>query len=97
MIHSSTYENENLVENVSFSLHVHFSLTLYVYYDSIVVPHSSEVLLYNPGGVLSAIGGSLGLFLGFSCLSLAFDFIEIVANRNWTGKTKKKVPKENSK
>ncbi len=37
---------------------------------SMQVEHREEVLLYDFNNIVSALGGSLGLFLGFSCLSL---------------------------
>ena len=46
------------------------TLRLYVYYDTRTVEIQNEVLVYNMAQFLSAIGGTLGLYLGFSCLSL---------------------------
>ena len=38
------------------------------------VEHRKQVLLYDLNSIVSAVGGSLGLFLGFSCLSV-FTFL----------------------
>ncbi len=47
---------------------------VYVYYDSLLVKHQYERLVYDSPGFLSALGGSLGLYLGLSCLGI-FEWI----------------------
>jgi hypothetical protein len=42
---------------------MHFSLS---------VEEHFETLVFDGGSLLAAAGGNLGLFLGFSCLSLIF-------------------------
>ncbi len=42
-----------------------------VYWNTMDVIHSSEDLLYDTSSIVAAVGGSLGLFLGFSCYDLA--------------------------
>ncbi len=37
-----------------------------------------ETLVFDLGSLLAAAGGNLGLFLGFSCLSLVFSFLDYV-------------------
>ncbi len=37
------------------------------YWDTVRVLQSSEDLLYDANAIVAAVGGSLGLFLGFSC------------------------------
>ncbi len=38
-----------------------------VFYRTTAVFHYSEYALYDFGTIVGAVGGSLGLFLGFSC------------------------------
>ena len=57
------------------------SLALSVYYDSLVVEQQREVLLYDVPGFLSALGGTLGLYLGFSILSTLLYLVE--KGRRW--------------
>jgi hypothetical protein len=53
---------------------------VYLLYDSTIVQRSEETLLYDVPALLSAVGGSLGLFLGFSCITMFFYAID-----NWQG------------
>ena len=41
-------------------------------YDEFIMDISKEYFVMSPGALISTIGGFLGLFLGFSCLSLTF-------------------------
>ena len=41
-------------------------------YESFEIEVNVEILIYDIGSFLAAVGGNLGLFLGFSCLSLLF-------------------------
>ena len=54
-------------------------LKMYTYFDSMVVESQSEILIYDWPKFLSAIGGTLGLYLGFSCLSSLFFMAKTVA------------------
>ncbi len=47
-----------------------------LYYQSAMVTVSSEVLLLDFNAILAAVGGSMGLFLGFSF----FDFCRFMLN-----------------
>ncbi len=49
-----------------------------VYYETFIVEKSVESVLYNFTQMLSAVGGSLGLFLGFSCYSLTCDIVDAI-------------------
>jgi hypothetical protein len=40
------------------------------------VEEKAETLIYHVGNFLAAAGGNLGLFLGFSCLSVLFELIK---------------------
>ncbi len=39
-----------------------------MYFTSDVVRHTRQLELYDLGTIVAAVGGSMGLFLGFSCL-----------------------------
>ena len=44
----------------------------------------TETLVYDTVNFLSAIGGNLGLFVGFSCLSVVFTLIDLFSPiLNW--------------
>lgn len=65
-------------------------LKMYVYYDTLMVEKQREVLVYDVPGFLSAAGGTLGLYLGFSCLTVLFGLINMtmrnkINNNNTAG------------
>ncbi len=62
---------------------VHFGLALYFYYDTAVVTMRKQVLLYNLPQMLSAAGGTLGMYLGLSLYSVLTDAL------NWSRFLKK--------
>ncbi len=48
-----------------------------MYFSTNIVGHIRQQKLYDLGTIVGAVGGSLGLFLGFSCLSfgqMCFDW-----------------------
>jgi hypothetical protein len=47
-------------------------LRMYLYYDTLIVQRQYERLIYDVPGFLSALGGSMGLYLGLSVLSILF-------------------------
>ena len=47
-------------------------------YESFIVEVSVETWMYDAGNFLTAIGGNLGLLLGFSCFSMLLGFIRII-------------------
>jgi len=51
---------------------------LVLYNDKPIVEKHVEALIYDTGNFLAQAGGNLGLFLGFSCLSLLFAFINFL-------------------
>jgi hypothetical protein len=53
----------------------------YVIFGSVDVERQVETLVYDSGNFFAAVGGNLGLFLGFSCLSIIFACI------NWVVRT----------
>ncbi len=42
-----------------------------VYWNTVDVIQTNEDLLYDTSAIVAAVGGSMGLFLGFSCYDLA--------------------------
>ena len=48
------------------------------FYGSLSMEMKTEKLVYDFGNALVAVGGSMGLFLGFSCLSIAWTVLEFV-------------------
>jgi hypothetical protein len=49
-------------------------------YSTLNVELKTETLVYDFGTMLTAAGGNLGLFLGFSCLTFLLDIIDKFAN-----------------
>lgn len=49
-------------------------------YNKFVVEKQVETLVYDTGNFLAQAGGNLGLFLGFSCLSLLLAVIKFIKN-----------------
>jgi hypothetical protein len=56
----------------------HYGVVFAVYYDSLTVQRQYERLIYDVPGFLSALGGSMGLYLGLSVLSILFLFVDAV-------------------
>jgi hypothetical protein len=61
---TSLIDHNNLTAISEQSFHLDF------YYDSLTIEEHFETLVYDTGSMLVAAGGNLGLFLGFSCLSV---------------------------
>ena len=55
--------------------------SIYIYFSSLDSSISREITLFGPTGIVASVGGSLGLFLGFSCLDAALTIVERV--RDW--------------
>ena len=49
-----------------------------IYYENTDTLVTEELLLHDFNSIISAVGGSLGLFLGFSCLQGAMWIVDIV-------------------
>lgn len=47
-------------------------------YQALILTEDREDYLFSFNAFISAVGGSLGLFLGFSILSTTFDFIDFM-------------------
>ena len=54
---------------------------LSLFYETLSTEEMVETLMYDVGSFLAAAGGNLGLFLGFSCLSMTVSFIQFCKNR----------------
>ena len=60
---------------------------LVLVYETLSVEEHFETLVFDFGSLLAAAGGNLGLFLGFSCLSLLISFLDYLG-MVWTGLNK---------
>jgi hypothetical protein len=49
-------------------------------YERLVVEEEVETLMYDATNFLAQAGGNLGLFLGFSCLSLLLSLLTCLEN-----------------
>jgi hypothetical protein len=54
---------------------------VYMYYLEKTVRLKSKTKLVTFNGFVSSFGGSLGLFLGFSCLSTLFDLVDYIKKK----------------
>ena len=54
---------------------------VFFYYDTMVVRTTEEVPVYDVARLVSAVGGSLGLLLGFSVLTTGREGIAMVASK----------------
>jgi hypothetical protein len=61
-------DDDNRLGNDTFELNVGF--------DSLNIEERTETFVYDVGNFLAAAGGNLGLFMGFSCLSILFALID---------------------
>ena len=46
-----------------------------------MIDHYYETVLYDAPNIVGAVGGSLGLFLGFSCYDFALFVLSIISGR----------------
>ena len=75
---SAVIDTENsLGENFSDSK-VMFALG----YETLLIEEHAESLVYDVTNFLAAAGGNLGLFLGFSCMSIFYGMIKIIMKFN---------------
>ena len=49
-----------------------------IYFSSLDSSISREITLFGPTSIIASVGGSLGLFLGFSCLDATLSIVERV-------------------
>ena len=57
------------------------SILLYIFYQSTDVKNSQQIPIMTFWGFISAAGGSMGLFLGFSCLSSVWSLFDLMEKR----------------
>jgi len=56
--------------------------SIYLRYKTLVVTESREVAIYDFNSILSSVGGSLGLFLGFSCFGTITSLIHFILKKS---------------
>lgn len=54
---------------------------IYIYYKAIETIEQEEYVLFDFWAILAAVGGSMGLFLGFSFLDFGYKIIQSVGDR----------------
>jgi hypothetical protein len=74
------YYHRNILSNLNAYYKFKSPFMLAVYPQSNMIEEQTEALIYDFFSLLSSGGGNLGLFLGFSCLSIIFGTI------NWLEK-----------
>lgn len=57
--------------------------TLFLTYGTMDVEKHDETLIYDTGNFFAAVGGNLGLFLGFSCLSIIYTLVDLTVMKFW--------------
>ena len=62
------------------SISIRYYSTIAMYYGKTEVRVNEEFLIYDFNTIVATIGGSLGLFLGFSCVEVARGGLEKVRN-----------------
>ena len=67
-----------------------------MFYESDRISLREEYLIFDFGSILVAIGGSLGLFLGFSLFQSGTQLLDVIMGLSfkWMKKSKKKVVKD---
>ena len=62
-------------------MHLHrknFFFQFWFFYQKTEVEREQETFLYDFSGIVASVGGSLGLFLGFSCLQVTMLLFVVV-------------------
>ncbi len=57
--------------------YVEDGFSVYAYFYAEVETEHEQYFLHDPASVISAVGGALGLFLGFSCLALGTKVVKV--------------------
>ena len=71
----NSYYDLNSTENNSYTF-----FYLQTFYYKLETEEKTETLLYDAVNFLSAAGGNLGLFVGFSCLSVMLTMIDLISD-----------------
>ena len=74
-----SYYHENTLGDPDLYKSSNFSLNFFPF--SRRVEERIETLVYDAGGLMTAVGGNLGLFLGFSCLSVLFAIVSWIKKK----------------
>ena len=77
-----TYFHKTSMLNLN-TIDVNSSALLTINYATLGIKEHVESFVYDAGSFLAAAGGNLGLFLGFSCLSLFSSILNYLKNVNF--------------
>ena len=72
---------KNLSETVEIVDYSHGHHVLYAHFPTTMETIHTEFYIYDWVAIISEVGGALGLFLGFSCLSVALGGVDRVVER----------------
>lgn len=67
----------SLDDSFNVSMFENTSLTA-IKFQSLLIEEEVETYVYDFGNFVVALGGNLGLMLGFSCLSVLFSLIQLI-------------------
>ena len=82
-----TTEHVNIKDRDSPILASNYSETeVFIFWESLEVLIEEEYLLFDFNAIVSAVGGSLGLFLGFSCLDFLLHLMAKIENVTFKNK-----------
>ena len=70
-------KQRNFHKNAFFDFYDKQAFYFSVGYETFLIEANIETLVYDIGSFLAAVGGNLGLFLGFSCLSMLLGFVSM--------------------
>jgi len=56
------------------------SVSMQIKFSTLLVGEEAEAYVYDFGNFMVALGGNLGLMLGFSCLTVIFSLIKFLFN-----------------
>jgi hypothetical protein len=73
--HQNSWVDTNKIYPPNFSQNYY---PLILLYGTLDIEKHVETLVYDAGNLFAAVGGNLGLFLGFSCLSIIFGGINLL-------------------
>lgn len=61
--------------------HINKYFTILASYETMDIEKQEENLIYDSGSFFAAVGGNLGLFLGFSCFSVIIAGVDFIAKK----------------
>ena len=75
------YQSQNSYYDLNSSENNNYTFfDLLTFYYKLETEEKTETLLYDAVNFLSAAGGNLGLFIGFSCLSVMLTMIDLISD-----------------